>query len=167
MPLGAALKAVLAYDKPFWREARQNGLVISSQGPVIWLYDNCWENASPAMLVGFITGRAATDLNAMSETERREAVLTSAVRSLGDQARQVQGYADWSWMAEEWSRGCYGTIAPPGVWTSTGQALCAPIGRIHWAGGETAPEWNGFMDGAITSGQRAAKEILAEFALTS
>lgn len=42
-----------------------------------------------------------------------------------------------------------------------GDALRTPCGRIHWAGTETATEWNGYMDGAVQSGQRAAPEVLA------
>jgi monoamine oxidase len=49
---------------------------------------------------------------------------------------------------------------PPGAWTSFGDALRAPIGRIHWAGAETSTVWNGYMDGAVRSGVRAAEEAL-------
>ncbi len=58
--------------------------------------------------------------------------------------------------ADEWSRGCYGGFMPPGAWTDYGPALREPIGPIHWAGAETALVWNGYMDGAIGSGQDAA-----------
>jgi monoamine oxidase len=34
------------------------------------------------------------------------------------------------------------------------------VGRIHWAGTETAERWTGYIDGAIDSGQRVAAEIL-------
>jgi monoamine oxidase len=34
--------------------------------------------------------------------------------------------------------------------------------RIHWAGTETSNYWNGYMDGAVRSGERAADEVLAE-----
>ena len=50
---------------------------------------------------------------------------------------------------------------PPGVLTAYGPAIRAPIGPIHWAGTETATVWNGYMDGAIQSGERAATEALA------
>ena len=40
-------------------------------------------------------------------------------------------------------------------------ALRTPVGRIHWAGTETSTIWAGYMDGAVRSGQRAAKEALA------
>ena len=43
------------------------------------------------------------------------------------------------WMAEEFTRGCYGAHFAPGVWTSYGEAWRAPAGRIHWAGAEYAP----------------------------
>ncbi len=42
-----------------------------------------------------------------------------------------------------------------------GAALRAPVGRIHWAGTETSTYWNGYMDGAVRSGERAASEVLA------
>jgi monoamine oxidase len=49
----------------------------------------------------------------------------------------------------------------PGGWTSHGSALREPVGRIHWAGSETATRWIGFMDGAVSAGRRAAAEVLA------
>ena len=47
-----------------------------------------------------------------------------------------------------------------------GEAIRAPIGRIHWAGTETATYWNGYMDGAVRSGERVAKEILPKLGKT-
>jgi monoamine oxidase len=161
MPMGAALKAVAFYDEPFWREDGLNGLVISAAGPVSWLYDNCWPDLSTAMLVGFVTGRPAMDLACLPETERRDAVVSGIARTLGDRAARPLDYVDWRWTEEPWSRGCYSSYATPGAWTSTGPALRAPIGRVHWAGSDTAGEWVGFMDGAISSGRRVAEEIAA------
>ena len=40
-----------------------------------------------------------------------------------------------------------------------GPALREPIGRLHWAGTETAEVFNGYMDGAVRSGERAAREV--------
>jgi len=36
-----------------------------------------------------------------------------------------------------------------------------PLGRVHWAGTETATEWSGYVEGALESGDRAAREVLA------
>ena len=61
---------------------------------------------------------------------------------------------------ETWSRGCPVAIYPPGGLLAYGPALRAPVGRVHWAGTETSTYWNGYMDGAVRSGERAAKEVL-------
>ena len=72
-------------------------------------------------------------------------------------ARRPEQYIERDWMAEEFTRGCYGAHFAPGVWTSYGEAWRAPIGRIHWAGAECAPEWNGYMEGAVRSGEATAE----------
>ena len=38
--------------------------------------------------------------------------------------------------------------------------LREPVGPLHWAGTETSTYWNGYMDGAVRSGERAAAEVL-------
>jgi monoamine oxidase len=58
-------------------------------------------------------------------------------------------------------RGGYGAHLGPGTWTDYGDLLREPEGRIHWAGAETSAVWNGYMDGAIRSGERVAAEIAA------
>ena len=65
------------------------------------------------------------------------------------------------WSTEQWSRGCYGAFAPPGVLSAYGPSLRAPVGRVHWAGTETAEIWTGYVEGAIRAGERAAAEAVA------
>jgi monoamine oxidase len=97
----------------------------------------------------------------MTADERHELITSALVKYFGDQAAESFDIAEQHWMAEEFTRGCYGGRLGAGVWTQYGQALAAPVGRIHWAGAETSDIWNGYMDGAIRSGRRAAAEILA------
>ena len=49
----------------------------------------------------------------------------------------------------------------PGTLGRFGHVLRRPEGLVHWAGTDTATEWNGYMDGAIEAGERAADEVLA------
>lgn len=35
-----------------------------------------------------------------------------------------------------------------------------PVGRVYFAGTETACVWTGYMDGAVEAGERAARQIL-------
>ena len=92
-------------------------------------------------------------------------MLHELAEYFGEQAAQPTEYIEQFWANEEYSRGCYGGYMPPGVWTGYGKALREPIGRLHWAGTETATVWCGYMDGALQSGERAADEVLAALGL--
>ena len=56
--------------------------------------------------------------------------------------------------------GCYFGLAAPGSITGPLRTLREPVGRLHWAGSETALRFYGGMNGAVGSGQRAAHEVI-------
>jgi monoamine oxidase len=89
-------------------------------------------------------------------------LLRNFAQFFGDAALKPTQYIEKDWSGEQWTRGCYVGFTPPGVLSDYGEAIRAPIGRIKWAGAETATYWNGYMDGAVSSGRRAAKEALAD-----
>jgi monoamine oxidase len=160
MPLGAVIKCLAVYDTPFWREDGLSGEAGGGSRAVAFTFDNTPPAGSPAVLVAFVEAAQAVRLGRMSETDRREIVLADLVRFFGPRAAAPVHYVDKDWAAEEWSRGCYFGLLPPGGWTTFGPALRARVGRIHWAGTETAERWYGYMEGALESGERAAAEVL-------
>jgi monoamine oxidase len=161
VPAGSVIKCNVVYDTPFWRDAGLTGQASGDRGPVKVTFDNSPPSGTPGVLLGFLEGAHARLLNRMAASDRRQAVLESLADFFGPQARKPVEYVELDWSEEEWTRGCYGAHFPTGVWTQYGPALRAPVGRIHWAGAETATVWNGYMDGAVQSGERAAAEILA------
>lgn len=42
---------------------------------------------------------------------------------------------------------------------SPSRIIRQPVGRIYFAGTETATEWSGYMEGAVQAGERAAREV--------
>jgi monoamine oxidase len=161
MPLGTVAKCMAIYDEPFWRHEGLSGQSMSDIGPVRLTFDNSPPGGSPGVLLGFLEGRRARELGRLPASERRSAVIDCFARLYGPRAAKPDAYVERLWAEEEWSRGCYGCHMPPGAWTSYGPALREPIGRVHWAGAEYATVWSGYMDGAVRSGERAAKEALA------
>jgi monoamine oxidase len=161
LPMGACIKCMAFYEEPFWRAAGLSGSAVSDPGPLSIIFDNSPPDGSPGIIVGFLEGHWARELGRADEQERRTAVLENLTRLFGQRAASPERYLERDWTNEEWSRGCYAGYAPPGVLTAYGPAIRAPIGPIHWAGTETATVWNGYMDGAIQSGERAATEALA------
>lgn len=162
VPLGTAIKCLAVYDEPFWRADRLTGQAVSDEGPVHVTFDASPADGKPGVLMGFLEGNTARKLAAVPASERRAAVLRCFERYFGDRAARPLHYVDKAWSEDPWSRGCYSGYFPTGVWTSFGKALRAPVGRVHWAGTETATEWNGYIEGAVQSGERAAEEVLRE-----
>jgi monoamine oxidase len=162
VPMGAVIKCFAIYDEPFWRTEGLSGSTVSGTGPLTLTIDNSPPSGSPGILVGFLEGDHARSFGRVSAAERREAVLANLVQLLGARAGRPEQFIEKSWAEEEWSRGCYEGYTPPGVLTAFGPALREPIGPIHWAGTETATKWCGYIDGALQSGERAAREVLAE-----
>lgn len=112
-------------------------------------------------MLGFADGEDGRVLSALPPAERRRGVLANYARYFGSQALSARKYIDKPWDNDVWSRGCPVCVMPTGGMTSYGRALRAPVGRIHWAGTETATIWNGYMDGAVRSGERVAAEVRA------
>ena len=156
MQAGSVIKAFAIYPEPFWRQDGLNGQAASDTGPVKVTFDNSPPSGTPGVLMGFLEGNQARSWARRSPADRREAVIRCFVRYFGPAAARPVQYVERDWMAEEYTRGCYGAHFAPGVWTAYGQAWRAPIGRIHWAGTECAPQWNGYMEGAVRSGEAAA-----------
>jgi monoamine oxidase len=165
MPQGTVMKCMAIYDEPFWRAEGLSGQGGSDVGPAKIVFDNSPPDGSPGVLLGFLEGERARVLGRLPVEERRKAVVDGFARLFGPRAARPERYVERGWADEEWTRGCYGCYMTPGGWTSYGDALRAPIGRIHWAGAETATVWNGYMDGAVRSGERAATEALSEVEL--
>jgi monoamine oxidase len=164
MPQGLTTKAQAIYDEPFWRDAGLSGEAVSDSGPVGVVFDNSPPDGSPGVLLGFMTGDGARRVADLDAEERRRIVLDCFARLLGERASTPTGYVERSWEREEWTRGCPTSRFPPGGWTAWGPYLREPVGRIHWAGTETATVWSGYMDGAVQSGRRAAQEVSVSLA---
>jgi monoamine oxidase len=160
MPAGAVIKFEVGYDTPFWREDGLSGYVLSLDDAFNVCFDNSPPDSSCGVLVGFLEGAHARTATALSPQERREIVLGALVKYFGPRAGEPFDFLEQDWNKEEFTRGCYGGRLTAGAWTQYGKALSEPVGRIHWAGAETSPVWNGYMDGAIRSGRRAAEEIV-------
>jgi monoamine oxidase len=153
------MKVAAVYDRPFWREQGLTGTGLTLRGPVNAIFDDSPPDGSPGVLFGFVGGDEARNFTRLSKAERRTAALGSLVECFGDEASRPHDYFETDWPGARWSRGGPVGIAAPGVLLAHGPALRQPVGQVHWAGTETSTFWNGYMDGAVRSGERAAVEV--------
>jgi monoamine oxidase len=161
---GTLNKCIALYEEPFWRADGLSGESVTDAGPVTLTFDCSPPDGSSGVMLGFVGGPEAREMAAMAAAERRAAVLGCFERLFGPQAAQPLDYVEQAWAGEERSGGGPTSNFGPGGWTDCGPALREPVGRIHWAGTETATVWSGYMEGALQAGDRAAAEAMAQMA---
>ncbi|MBH2004424.1 MAG: FAD-dependent oxidoreductase [Sphingobacteriia bacterium] len=159
--MGSVVKCYGIYEKPFWRAKGQNGLCAAPDEIVSVIFDNSPYDGNKGILMGFALGNKAKQLMQLPEAERKQQVIAAFTRMYGPEAAHPQRYIDKSFTEEPYTKGCYAGMFPVNSITQYPASLAAPTGRIHWAGTETSREYNGYMEGAVRSGERAAAEILA------
>lgn len=163
MPMGSIGKAIAIFKQPWWRGEGLNGAGLSDKGAIRVAYDNSPADGSFGALMGFIEADEMRRLDSVSLDEVKQAVVQSFTDIYGPRVEEATEVLVQRWDLEEFSRGGPVAYGPPGLLTQYGPCLRAPVGKIHFAGTETALRWPGYMDGAISSGERAAAEILRDF----
>jgi monoamine oxidase len=157
---GRLIKWEAVYDRPFWRDDGLSGQAVSELGPANTTFDNTPPSGSPGILFGFVGGDQARKFAKLSRSARRDAVLGNFVTYYGDEARNPKSSFEMDWTQEAWTKGCPVGHTGRNVLHRYGPQLRKPFGHIHWAGTEVATYWSGYMDGAVRSGEAAAKQVL-------
>lgn len=156
--MGSVIKTSVVYPEPFWRA---DGLSGHTTGDNTLTFDQSHPDRAEGVLVYFADSGAARLAARLSPQERQRHVVAELVSLFGPKAAHPLAIYEKSWLDEEWSRGCYTGVLSPGTWSSLGQELREPVGRIHWAGTEYATVWSGYMDGAVRSGEQAAAAVVS------
>jgi monoamine oxidase len=157
---GSLTKVEAVYETPFWREAGLSGQGVSDTGVARVPYDNSPPDGGVGVFFSFIGGKRHREWTALDAATRRARVLDDFVRFTGDErARTPLEFLEKDWTTETWTRGCPVGHFAPGLLARHGAHLRSAVGRIHFAGTETADYWLGYMDGAVRAGERAANEV--------
>ncbi|HLI60016.1 MAG TPA: FAD-dependent oxidoreductase [Solirubrobacteraceae bacterium] len=160
LPFGTLMKCDAVYDTPFWREDGLCGMAVLRDGtPIRSLFDKTPPEGTPGVLMGFLGGEDWRLWAGVSPDARRRAVLQCFARAFGPRALRPRDYFETDWVAEPWTRGGPTAIPGSGTLVDFGSSRAVPHDRVHWAGTETARHWSGYMDGAVSSGARAAREV--------
>ena len=165
MEMGPVLRVALLFHRPFWKALSPDMFFLFSPGELIPTWWTAHPDAAP-QITGWIGGTSAL---AGSQGLRGEALVEAALRQLavmfnwsGEalQAELVAGCTH-DWMADPWARGAYSYASVGGVDAST--ALARNVEQtLYFAGEHTDTEGHwGTVHAALTSGQRAAREVLS------
>jgi monoamine oxidase len=157
---GPETKTLLVFDEPFWRSDGLSGQSSEPGSPAEVTIDASPADGSRGVLASFTFGAVAEQWDGLDPADRRAAVLDALTARFGPRIGEPVEVVETPWWQEEWTRGCSFAHLRPGILSRFGPLLREPMGRVHWAGTETATRSHGAMDGAVRSGARVVAEIL-------
>ncbi|RYP74887.1 hypothetical protein DL769_003923 [Monosporascus sp. CRB-8-3] len=162
--LGHYNKAIVCYDKPWWRDLGHNGFIMSYKGPVVVARDTSVDEKNFYALTCFVNGREGEKWGKLYPHERRRVVLEQLAALYGvgvdsEVYRPIE-FFEQIWKHELYSKGALAPVTALGHYTKFESVYGKPVGNLHFVGTEFGREWKGYMEGALCSGEDGAKEVV-------
>jgi monoamine oxidase len=155
---GPATRVLLQFDRRFWRRAGQP-TAFGSPYPFGAVWDGNEHQNGPAGILSLLAGGGASaELQELLAHDGTSAVVPH-LAWLGRPAGLLAARTI-TWEQDPWAKGGYAvfdTTFDP----SDRDLLARPAGRVVFAGEHTSIRWQGYVNGAIESGKRAAAEVRA------
>jgi monoamine oxidase len=163
--MGLASKLIAIAPDAFWTRlgAAPFGLT-DTDTQMIWSTTAGQTSPNPQdtreVMVGFSGGPAAERIRAVDRPTRDNVMLRAAARLWPGQTEGLMTVRFMDWRADRWAQAGY-SFPEPGQVTTVCKALREPLGALHFAGEHCSTAFTGYMEGALESGSRAARRIVA------
>ena len=145
--------------KRFWLEEGLTGAATTDLSLMTAYDKNFYQPGTRGILEAYVAGARARNLAAMSADDRFNVVANEMPLIHPEIRQHLEGGSSICWDDEQWSRGAYAWFRP-GEMTTMRPHIATPEGRIHFAGDHTSAS-PGWMNGALQSGDRVAREVAA------
>ena len=156
---GSVTKVLIEYRKQFWEEQGWNGRLTTDAPIVLTWHATSHVDDKHGIITAYTGGDPAAKLAALSDEERTRVAVSEIEKLFPGSSDLIENTATVAWPNESYTRASYAALAPGEV-TAHWKTLFEPAGRLFFAG-EHATPIQGFMEGAVESGQRVAATILA------
>ena len=155
---GPVVRVALAFREAFWEKAHPGVAFFHSPSAPFPTFWTPLPMHAP-LLTCWAGGPKAARMTGSSEKTLLKQALAS-VRSVFPDAEEPKAYLMHDWQADPFARGGYSYVKVGG--TGARQALAEPLEEtLFFAGEATDTEQSGTVGGALSSGLRAAREVLA------
>ncbi len=156
---GRATRTLLQFPTRFWKTAGRHR-AYGSALPLGAVWDANEEQAGKAGILTLLAGGSASEAASELGTRDGAAALAGDLGWLGATTGSVIAGRQITWEADPWARGGY-AFFDPAFDPALRPLLSQPCGPLFFAGEHTSLRWQGYMNGAIESGRRAAAEVEA------
>jgi monoamine oxidase len=156
---GAVTKVMIQYRRRFWNDKGWNGR-LATDAPIVYTWHaTSHTDAENGIITVYTGGGPGAKLAALSDEERTQLAVAEIEKIFPGSSDLIEHTATVAWPNEPFTRGSYMALAPGEV-TAHWRTLFEPAGRLFFAG-EHATVYQGYMEGAVESGQRAAANIIS------
>lgn len=155
---GSVTKVLIEYRKKFWEEIGWSGHLYTDEDIVMTWAATQHINHEHGVITAYTGGKPAQALSKLSDAKRIEKAIAVIEKAFPKSSDLVVNTATIAWLNEPFTQCSYMALAPNQV-TTHWQTLFQPAGRLYFAGEHASPI-QGYMEGAVESGQRVAKEII-------
>jgi len=147
----------LQFRRKAWAEKNLT-VTTTTDLPIKWVFEHTVNQPGPrGILEAQAIGGEGRRVTRMAESDRILFALSQLERIFPGIREDFERGVSKSWDDDPWARGAFAYLRP-GQMLSLLPHLARPEGRVHFAGEHTSP-WSGWMQGALDSGLRAAREI--------
>ncbi|KQS97784.1 flavin monoamine oxidase family protein [Rhizobium sp. Leaf386] len=156
---GTVIKALVEYERPFWRDAGLSGMVMWRDVLGLFACDASSHHASA--LVVFAGGPLAVDWSGKGEDFVRAEMLRRLAAAFGDAAKTPIDFRMRNWVGDRWSGGGYSDVITDLSAYDAETVIRAGAPPVHFASSELASSFPAYVEGAIVAGREAAARLLA------
>jgi monoamine oxidase len=149
-------KNSVLYDKRFWKA--ENFSLVSDTTAHYYFHSTQNQPGTQGILTSYAIGEKADVLASQSDMRRMRIITEDIADFDADAPKLARGIASYSWQRDRYTEGAY-ALYRPGQWFGIRPILQRPHGKVLFAG-EHLADWQGFMEGAIETGEAAALSLI-------
>ena len=149
-------KNSVLYENRFWKD--ENFSMVSDVTSHFYFHSTQNQAGKEGILTSYAIGEKA-DILASQSDERRMKIITDDLTDFDkDAPKLAKGIASYAWQRDKYTDGAY-ALYRPGQWFGIRPILQRPHLKVLFAG-EHLADWQGFMEGAIETGEAAAQSLI-------
>ena len=148
-------KNPIVFKKRFWNDESFD--MITDQSPHYFYHATKNQDSKKGVLISYTIGEKAAVVANQSDDWREDMVLQTLKPHFNDAKDYFEKQTNYYWGNDEFSHGAYAMYGR-GQWFRVMPILKRSHILTHFAG-ENLADWQGFMEGAINTGEEAAGKI--------
>jgi monoamine oxidase len=151
------IKSAVVFKERFWEDESFD--MITDSTAHYFFHSSKNQQTTKGTLTSYAIGDKAHILSKMNQDQKIQEICAALKPAFGNVTKYAEKVTSYYWGGDAYTKGAY-AIYDTHQWFSIREVMGKPFRNISFAG-EHLAEWQGFMEGAVQTGEAAAKSLLA------